>query len=196
MTSTPVTIGMPGTGTDRTVRPALPSDAPDIARIQREAMATLLSAASAGEASVEEHLPPQELLNEQWAATLSAPAPAGCGTFVAIHGQAVGAFALALPAEPVDEIPDKRPAIPAGTEIAALEVDANFQRSGHASRLLNAIKDSIGGANLRMWVSDVDEARQQLVQSSGFAPAGVRRRFEVGGQVITEHLWWAEIHPS
>lgn len=184
MTQTPLNIGMPASGTDRTVRPALPSDAEAIARLQYAALQQILT---------EELLPPSQEIQVQWEATLAQPAPQGCATLVAIHGTQVAGFALALPGKPIDEIPRKRPAIPAGTEIAALEVAPDFQRSGHASRLLSAVKDTVGVNNLRIWVADADEARQRLVQSAGFAPAGVRRRLGEGEHAVTEHLWWAEI---
>lgn len=184
MTTTSVNIGMSSNGVDRTVRPALPSDAEAIARLQYAALRGI---------AAQESLPAQEEIASQWAATLSAPPPPGCATLVAIHGTAVAGFILALPGEGIPEIAGKRGEIPAGTEIAALEVDTNFQRSGHASRLLSAVKDTVGGHNVRIWVVNTDEARQRLVQSAGFAPAGVRRHLRNGEQTLTEHLWWAEL---
>lgn len=212
MTITPLTIGSSSSGTDRTVRPAVPSDAPSIARIQRLALAEAARAAladhltSSTEASehtagggqapasaVDAVVPDEATVASSWEETLSAPAPEGCVTLVAIHGTAVGGFALAIPDDEIPEIPGKRDAIPAGTLIAALEVDPNFHRSGHASRLVSAVKDTVGRHNLRIWVSASDDARQQFVQSAGFAPAGIKRHLKVGDGELIEHLWWAQI---
>lgn len=184
MSTTSLSIGQSSNGVDHTVRPALASDAPDIARIQYAALTGLIPNAN---------LPSEEQIAEQWQATLNTRPPQGCATLVAIHGTSVAGFALAVPGDPIPEIPGKRAQILAGTEIAALEIDANFHRSGHASRLLSAVKDTVGVNNLRIWVADTDEARQRFVQSAGFAPAGVRRHLKTGKETRIEHLWWAEL---
>lgn len=191
-----VTIGGSSLGTDRTVRPALASDASAIASLQHEAMRQTIREALGQEATeddADQLLPEKASIEEHWRSTLSETPPSGCGTFVAIHGSQVGGFALAIPCEQIAEIPGKRPVILAGTEIAALVVDPSFQRSGHASRLMNAVCESVGKNNVRMWISANDEARQRLVQSAGFAPAGVRRTLQIGDSLLIEHLWWAEL---
>ncbi|WP_175953851.1 GNAT family N-acetyltransferase [Schaalia sp. Marseille-Q2122] len=186
-------------GTDRTVRPARPEDAEAIGAIQRAALEShieaVLNAAQAAESmsDVIAALPDARAFQEHWAQTLTAPAPEGCHTLVAIHGQSVGGFICAIPGEELPEIPDKRPAIPAGTEIVALEVNAHFQRSGHGSRLLNALAETCGAPNLRIWVGAEDEARVRFLQSAGFTPSGLRRQLQMPGAVADEHLWWTSL---
>lgn len=188
--SVPISIGKAPVGADHTVRPAVASDARVIADLQYQALQDFVARNEPGE---DDLLPPREILEQQWRESLSQPAPEGCATFVAIHGQSVGAFALAVPGEVIKAIPGKRDEIPVGTEIASLIVRSEFQRSGHASRLLSAIRDSLSTANLRLWIETDDEPRQRFVQSAGFAPAGVRRELRVGEKLVTEHLWWASV---
>lgn len=186
-------------GTDCTVRAARPADAQAIAQIQRAALQshieTMLAAKKATEQveSIIAALPETEAFRAHWAQTLSEPAPDGCHTLVAIHGQSVGGFICAIPGDELPEIPQKRAAIPAGTEIVALEVNAHFQRSGHGSRLLNALAETCKTANLRIWVGVEDEARVRFLQSAGFTPSGLRRQLQMPGAVADEHLWWTSL---
>lgn len=167
---------------DRSVRPALVDDAPAIARIQGRALLRLDPAFSQEEAAA---------LEERWRRTLSAPAPAGCWTFVALHANAVAGFALVVPAPALGL---EAGSIEEGSEIAELLVDPDFARSGHGSRLLQAIADTSGSATLRIWAGAEDEARLRFLQSAGFAPAGLRRCLEPeGGEPILQHLWWAAL---
>ena len=122
------------------------------------------------------------------------PRPAGCHTVVALHGHQVVGFASCVPGEELTDLPGRDTAIPAGTEIHSLQVDPNFTRSGHASRMLQAIVDLARPENLRIWVNADGEELVRFLRSAGFAPAGLRRAFEVpDAPVITEHLWWAAI---
>lgn len=167
---------------DRSVRPALPGDAPAIGRIQAAALRAAFGAGVEVEGAE---------LATHWEKTLSAPAPAGCSTLVALHASQVAGFALVVPAHALDLPGERR--IEAGAEIAELLVDPDFVRCGHASRLLQAIADTCGAPTLRAWARPDDEARTRLLESVGFAPAGIRRSFEAGGPVLVEHLWWAAI---
>ncbi len=186
-------------GTDRTVRAARPEDAQMIAQIQRAALQTHIETTLTAKKATEQvesiiaALPETEAFRAHWAQTLSEPAPDGCHTLVAIHGQSVGGFICAIPGEELPEIPQKRAAIPAGTEIVALEVNAHFQRSGHGSRLLNALAETCGTPNLRIWVGAEDEARVRFLQSAGFTPSGLRRQLQMPGAVADEHLWWTSL---
>lgn len=186
-------------GTDRTVRPARPEDAEAIGTIQRAALEShieaALKAAKATESMSEviAALPDARAFQEHWTQTLTMPAPEGCHTLVAIHGQSIGGFICAIPGEELPEIPQKRAAIPAGTEIVALEVNAHFQRSGHGSRLLNALAETCGAPNLRIWVGTEDEARVRFLQSAGFTPSGLRRQLQMSGVAVDEHLWWTSL---
>lgn len=190
-TPVPITIGSASRGTDRTVRPAVLSDAEAIGNLQHAALLSLIRRIHADDDFSGDVVPPVEVVREYWQETLSQTAPAGCATFVAIHGNQVVGFALALAGEAIPEIPGKREEIQPGTDIAELQIHADFRRSGHASRLLQAMVDTLNAPNLRIWIADFDDARQRLVQSAGFAPSGVRRRIEIGNHTVTQHLWWA-----
>lgn len=184
---------------DRSVRPALVEDATAITRIQLAGIGRVLTAAGAaapepGGTGPGAAGPSAEAVREQWRATLAGPPPQGCHTLVALHGHAVAGFASCGPAAEVGPVPGRDRAIPAGTEILALEVDPDFARSGHGSRLLAAMVDIVHPATLRVWVGAGDDARVRFYQSAGFAPAGLRRRLRAGeGTELVEHLWWSEL---
>ncbi len=198
--------GRPRAGADRSVRLAVPADAVAISRIQARALRELVGGAtvagvpdaSAGSGAGVDAGSAADLgvvdgaaLADRWEATLSSPAPAGCATLVALHASAVAGFAVVVPA-PALEAPGGL--LAAGAEIAELLIDPDFQRSGHASRLLQAIADTSGAATLRIWVRASDEPRIRLLESAGFGPAGLRRSLAVeSGDPIVEHLWWAAI---
>lgn len=166
---------------DRSVRPALVDDAPAIARIQAAAFSRL---APAGEFIDEAGL------ERAWTETLHAPPPPGFFTLVALHGLGVAGFALVVPAQAL-ELEGAR--IDAGSEIAELHVDPRFARSGHGSRLLQAIADLVRTPTLRTWAFADDEARTRFLTSAGFAPAGLRRTLDGGGGALVQHLWWASL---
>lgn len=175
---------LPGTRvrSDRFVRQARREDAEGIAAIQADAMSRLAP-----------HTPTTWAhdLAVRWARTLNAPAPAGHWTLVAVHGSWIAGFALVVPACALDV---KDVHIDEGSEIAELLIDPNFVRAGHGSRLLQAIADLAAVPSLRTWVGAEDEARVRFLQSSGFAPSGLRRSLERPGvEPIVQHLWWAQL---
>lgn len=178
-----------GTGGDnRTVRPAVPQDAPVIANIQYEA---LLSYFAAAQLPVPDTFT-REHLHDRWTLTLESSTPTGTYLFVATHARAIAGFALAVPAERVDGSEGGH-FIEAGIEIAELTVDRNFTRAGHGSRLLHAVADTTVGMPLRVWLNPDDETRIRFFQSAGFAPAGFRR--SLGPTTHVQHLWWALNEP-
>ena len=84
--------------------------------------------------------------------------------------------------------------IPAGVEVATLYVHRSFRRSGHGSRLLAAIVDTLQPASLRMWLAPEDTLMLRFLQGSGFLPAGLKRSFMFDEALQVrrdEHLWWA-----
>ncbi len=181
----------PAASVDRSVRPALPTDAETIGRIHAAVLAQLI-----GHIDAEADLPASAQLAEQWETTLRAPRPHGCHTLVAIHGTQVAGFASCSLGEEIADAPGRTEPIPGGTDIDNLWVDPAFARSGHASRLLAAMVDLNTPAAVRIWVAAGDDQRIRFLRSAGFAPAGLRRAFQVGpgsDQVLVEHLWWAAI---
>ena len=192
-------------GPDRSVRPALPEDASAIARIQARGIAASIEAglrASADVARGYESAAAQELvvptlpvdhMRDQWTASLLAPRPEGFGTVVALHSATVAGFATFGPGEELASVPGREDPIGAGVEILAFEVDPDFARAGHGSRMLSAIVDLARPATLRVWVMAGDEARVRFFHNAGFAPAGLRRRLEVSERTVAEHLWWSAL---
>lgn len=192
--SVPITIGSRPQDVDRRVRPAKQTDAEAIAHIQHAALSSVIEYSQpSGEFSAE-MVPPVEVVHKYWQTTLSQSAPPGCATVVAVDGHQVVGFALALVGQTIPEIPGKRQKIEPGTEIAELEIHVDFRRAGHASRLIQAIADTIKAPNLRIWISDFDDARQRLVQGAGFAPSGMRRQIHIGNHTVTQHQWWAAVN--
>jgi len=173
------------------VRPARPSDAAEIARIQvvtwRTAYRTVL---------------PLELLDEwdeaaataTWHASVSTPPTPGHGVLVALERQSVVGFAAYGPAElSAGEASD-----PAGptTEVSTLLVEPRWGRRGHGSRLLAAVADLArdgGAARLQTWVLEPDRVSADFYESAGWAPDGWARTLDTGGTPLREVRWHALI---
>lgn len=138
-------------------------------------------------------------------------------------GQVVGFAAFAPATDPVEVTPaqDAEPDghassvgtddpagtdVPAGTdaaddapavaEILALEVPAAHARRGHGSRLLAACADLLrdqGTTRVQVWAVEGDESRARFLAEAGFAPAGLRRRLQVGAAELVETCWYADL---
>lgn len=130
-------------------------------------------------------------VEETWNRTLGTPRPAGHHTLVALHGHGVAGFAACAVGEALPPAKGRPAPIPAGTDILALEVDRDFRRSGHGSRLLAAIVDITRPQSLRVWIVAGDDARVRFYQGAGFTPAGIRRTLSTGVGDVVEHLWWS-----
>jgi GNAT superfamily N-acetyltransferase len=173
------------------VRPARPSDAAEIARIQAVTWRTAYRAVL-----------PRELLGEwdeagataSWHAAISRPPTPGHGVLVALERQSVVGFAAYGPAELTDgETPD-----PAGptTEVTTLLVEPRFGRRGHGSRLLAAVADVArdgGTARLQTWLLEPDQVSAGFYESAGWAPDGWARTLDTGGEPLREVRWHALI---
>ena len=178
------------TGTaEVSVRPAVPADAGDVARVQETAWRAMAAAA----------LPTAVLdswdtaaATESWRAAITSPPTPGHGVLVAVDdGQVIG-FAAYGPAELGRE---DRPH-PAGptTEIAALLVEPRWGRRGHGSRLLAAVADltrSTGTARLQTWVADADAVTGRFLESAGWDRDGWVRTLDAGGTPLREVRWHA-----
>lgn len=81
-------------------------------------------------------------------------------------------------------------------EILALEVPAAHGRRGHGSRLLAACADLLrqqGATRVQTWAVQADESRTRFLSQAGFAPAGLRRSLDVGGEEVVEICWYADL---
>lgn len=93
---------------------------------------------------------------------------------------------------------DAAPGAEAGgiAEILALEVPAAHGRRGHGSRLLAACADLLrqqGATRVQTWAVQADETRARFLSQAGFAPAGLRRSLDVGGEEVVEVCWYADL---
>ncbi len=176
---------------DRSVRPAVAADASVVAHLQVRGIRAAVEAGLEGVGTAP--VLPEDDVVRQWSATLSAPAPPGCHTLVALQGSVVVGFASCRPGEALPPSPGRDREIAAGTDILALEVAPEFAHSGHGSRLLAALVDIARPVTLRVWVTAGDDAHTRFYQSAGFGPAGLRRRLTVGDSAVVEHLWWSQL---
>jgi GNAT superfamily N-acetyltransferase len=180
------------TGTaDASVRPARPSDAPEIARIQAVTWRTAYRAVL-----------PMELLDEwdeaaataSWHAAVGNPPTPGHGVLVALERQSVVGFVAYGPAElTAGETSD-----PAGptTEVSTLLVEPRWGRRGHGSRLLAAVADlarQSGAGRLQTWLLEPDEVSAGFYESAGWALDGWARTLDTGGSPLREVRWHALI---
>ena len=176
------------TGTaDVSVRPALPQDAADIARVQGSTWRTAYRSV----------LPPAVLdgwdddaAAEAWrAAVVSPPTPAH-GVLVALERQDVVGFAAFGPA---DVAAGDRPH-PDGptTEVATLLVEPRWGRRGHGSRLLAAVVDlarSTGARRLQVWLPEQDAVSARFYESAGWDRDGWARTLDTGAAPLREIRW-------
>jgi GNAT superfamily N-acetyltransferase len=201
---------------DLSVRPAVPEDAAAIGELHAR---TLRASLAAG---VGHDLGPEiagaidpAALGASWAAAIGAPPSQRHRVLTALAGSQVVGFAAFAPAEvPVDLRPepesdgaaaggteqagDATEGVGAGAvaEILALEVPAAHGRRGHGSRLLAACADLLrqqGAARVQTWTVQADESRTRFLSQAGFAPAGLRRSIDVGGDEVVEICWYADL---
>ncbi len=178
------------TGTaEVSVRPAVPADAGELARVQETAWRAMAEAA----------LPAAVLdawdtaaATESWRSAITSPPTPGHGVLVAVDDGRVVGFAAYGPAELG---PDDRPH-PAGptTELAVLLVEPRWGRRGHGSRLLAAAADltrSTGTARLQTWVADADTVTGRFLESAGWDRDGWVRTLDAGGTPLREVRWHA-----
>lgn len=202
---------------DLSVRPAVPEDAGAIGDLHAR---TLRASLTAG---VGHDLGPEiaaaidpAALGASWAAAIDTPPSPRHRVLTALAGAQVVGFAAFAPAEvpvevhvaaardaegddgaPADAADDGAPAgAGAVAEILALEVPAAHGRRGHGSRLLAACADLLrqqGASRVQTWAVQADESRTRFLSQAGFAPAGLRRSLDVGGDEVVEVCWYADL---
>jgi GNAT superfamily N-acetyltransferase len=174
---------------DASVRPALPADAADIARIQvvtwRTAYRSLLPSAVLDEWD-------PDAAAASWRTAVTAPPTPAHGVLVALERNTLVGFAAYGPAELVgNERPD-----PSGptTEVSTLIVEPRWGRRGHGSRLLAAVADLAeggGAARLTVWLPEADTVSAGFYESAGWAPDGWARTLDTGDEPLREIRWHA-----
>ncbi|ASO19412.1 GNAT superfamily N-acetyltransferase [Actinoalloteichus hoggarensis] len=168
------------------VRPALPADAPEIARIQcdtwRTAYTRILPAAVLDELDVTAvEASWREAIDDDRAAVL-----------IATEGDWTVGFCVvgAAPAEETagaDGVP--APDVAETGLIASLLVEPRWGRRGHGGRLLLAAGEELRAAGARrgiVWVPIADAASLAFYKLAGWAPDGLSRTLDTGDRTVRE----------
>ncbi|ASW54078.1 GNAT family N-acetyltransferase [Plantactinospora sp. KBS50] len=173
------------------VRPARPSDAGEIARIQlatwRVAYRRLLPR------HVLDRLD-EESMARQWRSAVEAPPSDRHRVLVAVE-QAEQSYLVGFVASgPVDQqaLAPNEPAEALGPEVAAITdllVEPRWGRRGHGSRLLAAAVDlwrSDGLTSAVAWAFDGDDATRRFLGSAGWEPDGAARALDVDDMLVPQ----------
>lgn len=165
---------------DVSVRPAIPADAHEIARIQLASWGQAL-ADDMGEDTL--RALSLDAVSQQWSATIGTNPGPGFHIFTALSAHTIVGFCAVSPGQ-----------------IVALEVDPLFQREGHGSRLLSAAVDQIrrdGSDEVSTWIPAASSAKQNFFESAGFGESQRVRQLQVDQErSIAEHRWHALIGPQ
>jgi GNAT superfamily N-acetyltransferase len=174
---------------DASVRPALPGDAAEIARIQvvtwRTAYRSVLPSA------VLDDWDPAAA-ETSWRAAITSPPTPGHGVLVALERNTLVGFAAYGPAE-LTAGEQQDPSGPT-SEMSTLLVEPRWGRRGHGSRLLSAVADlaGTGGATrLQVWLLEDDRVSSGFYESAGWAPDGWARTLDTGDTPLREVRWHA-----
>jgi len=188
----PPRLGLPGRA-EVSVRPAAPSDAEAIARVQlvtwRTAYRSLLPAAV-----LDDWDSPAAVA--AWRSAVEAPPTPAHTVLVAMDGPEVAGFVAAGPAELTGgetPLPDG-----ATTELTALLVEPRWGRRGHGSRLLAAVADlavATAVVRLQMWLPEDDAVTARFLDSAGWAPDGWVRTLDTGSSTIRQLRWHTGLEP-
>ena len=176
-------------GADASVRPALPQDADEVARLQlvtwRTAYRAVLPASTLDDWDA-------AAAASSWRSAISAPPTPGHGVLVALERNAVVGFTAFGPAE----LGAGEEADPDGptTEVGTLLVEPRWGRRGHGSRLLAAVSDLAragGAARLQVWLLEADRVSARFYESAGWEPDGWARTLDTGSEPLREIRWHA-----
>ena len=160
------------------VRLAMPSEAVDVARLQRKSWAATptLAAAMSGISA--------DATVRAWHDAIVKPPLAHCRVLVALGDAAIVGFAVTGPSSDPD-------AEPTDGLIAEFVVDEKGIEAGHSSRLINAAVDTLradGYQVATMWLpTDADGLRDFLV-GCGWATDGAHREMGVDDDSATMKL--------
>jgi GNAT superfamily N-acetyltransferase len=174
---------------DASVRPALPEDAAEIARVQvvtwRTAYRSVLPAAVLDDWD-------SQGATDSWRAAVASPPTPGHGVLVALERNSLVGFAAYGPAE----LARGERTDPAGptSELTTLLVEPRWGRRGHGSRLLAAVADLAqagGAARLQVWLLEDDLVSAGFYESAGWAPDGWARTLDTGEAPLREIRWHA-----
>jgi GNAT superfamily N-acetyltransferase len=148
------------------VRLALPAEAAAIAALQRRAWVADYPTELADELLASADL---AAMTSRWEAAIMRPPLAQFRVLVAIGTERVVGFAVVGPSDD----PDAN----AGTDalVAEFILDPQARRSGHGSRLLNAVADTLradGFERATWWLHSTDDVLREFLTSAGWAADG------------------------
>lgn len=159
---------------DISVRPARVGDAAAVAALTRQDWAARLPPNA---------VPDEASATARWAASIAEPG--AYVVLVALAGDEVVGYVTAGPADGP------------GAEIGELVVDGAARRTGHGSRLLAAVVDTLrerGDTSAYTWADEADEVRTHFLDSAGFGADGTVRELDLDGTgtlVIRQRRWSA-----
>lgn len=173
------------------VRLALPTEAADIAAIQRRSWSERLPARIADRMLAETSL---EEMAEAWSAAITRPPEARFRVLVAVGSDQTGqtrvvGFATTVPSDDADADPATD-----GT-IDEFVIDRQAQRQGHGSRLLNASADTLradGFGRARWWLDSTDDLTRTFLVEAGWEPDGAHR--EIGTENGSHRIKQVRLH--
>jgi GNAT superfamily N-acetyltransferase len=171
------------------VRPAVPDDAAEIARIQlatwRQAYRRILPRQAL--AGLDE-----EWMASRWSASIEKPPSARHRVLVAVEqaqqSYLVG-FAASGEADEAALAPDEPPLGPDVVSVTDLLVEPRWARRGHGSRLLAACVDlwrADGFSTAVVWAFDADRAMKDFLASAGWEPDGALRALDVDDLLVPQ----------
>lgn len=169
----------PAVVADASVRIARASDAPAVGFVQavvwREAYAAHLAP------ELVEQFQPRSFANA-WRDSLAQPPSRDHVLLVACAGEQVVGFAAVGPS------PDPDPAAATAEELLVIGVHPEARRSGHGSRLLNAVVDTARGRGhgiLTAWVLAGADGTRRFLEAAGLTADGAHRERVVSGDGAT-----------
>jgi GNAT superfamily N-acetyltransferase len=159
---------------DRSVRMAWADDAPAIAAVQ--ARAWQLSYAELLPAKVLSGIDTADFA-QSWQHAIARPPSARHRVMVALERNTVVGFAATAPSDDPD-------AEAVDAEVVALHVDPDVIGSGHGSRLISAVADTLradGFNHARVWIIAADDAVRAFLEPAGWAADGAHRQLDLTG---------------
>ena len=160
---------------DASVRPATPAAAEELARIQGAVWAgvhgdalpdDLLEAVGSAEAA------------DRWRSAITEPPSPRHRVLTALDGDRLVGFAALAPASDPDTDPAR------DGELLTLCVDPAESRSGHGSRLVNAVADigrGDGYAHLHVWLATAETDLRAFLVGAGWDDDGATRTLDLRG---------------
>ncbi len=172
------------------VRPARPSDAAEIARIQLSTWRTAYRRMFPAHvlANLDE-----AYLTRGWTEAIEAPPSARHRVLIAVEqGEAkseVVGFAAGGPADEQAQAPQEQALPDDFAAITDLLVEPRWGRRGHGSRLLAATTDlwrEDGFSRALAWAYEQDKAMQKFLTSTGWEPDGAGRALDVDDLLVPQ----------